>query len=56
MAETVNCNKVIKTCKYSWVGRGNGFYYCDYLCKTGKIRECSPEECDKYEKKERRSK
>ena len=53
MSETVKCSKVISTCKY---GRciTNEYRYCDYLCKTGHRRGCSPEQCDKYVKKGRK--
>ena len=50
MAKTYNCNEVIKTCKYSQNISG-AYFLCDYLCRTGKVRKCKPEECDKYEKK-----
>lgn len=50
MSETVNCNKVIKTCEYNFEVSGK-YYYCDYLCRTGKIRTCAPEKCNVYSKK-----
>ena len=46
----VKCSKVIKTCKYGAVFN-DSTKFCDYLCKTGKRRGCSVDECDKYEKK-----
>ena len=40
-------------CKYrGWLGNNTGTSKCcDYLYKTGKIRDCDAEDCDKYEKK-----
>lgn len=54
MADTVNCNKVIKNCKYNCEIKGK-YFYCDYLCITGKIRDCEPKKCDKYEKKNKKA-
>lgn len=42
--------KLCRSCKYS-VNFGAGTTLCDYMKKTGKRRECSVGECDKYEKR-----
>lgn len=52
MADTVNCNNVIKDCKYS-INISGMYFLCDYICKTGHMRDCKPEECNKYTKKSR---
>ena len=55
MNKTHNCNNVMRTCKYCTVISGN-LPVCDYLSMTGSRRGCPPEQCDKYEKKEKKRK
>lgn len=47
-------DKKCSTCKYSkyMTGSNNSFKACHYALDTGKLRDCPPQECNKYEKKE----
>lgn len=52
---TVNCTEaVMKTCKYSQ-NISNKYFICDYAYRTGKLRKCSPKECDQYIKKNKKA-
>lgn len=43
--------KQCKSCKYR--GKIQSINGCDYIYLTGKMRNCSPKECDKYEQGKR---
>lgn len=49
-AELVNCDdvKVNRSCIYSAVGDT-----CDYIVRTGRMRGCLPQQCDRYQKRKR---
>lgn len=49
--KTYQCSKVQKTCVYASFIRNSNYGVCDYIGVTGKRRGCSPECCDKYEKR-----
>ena len=51
MVET--SSKYCKQCEYSWGHQdSHGFVYCDYLCRTGKRRNCPVGKCDKFKQRE----
>ena len=55
--KTVKCSECSETCKYAcYMSMGAKgipkFVSCDYILHTSQRRGCSPEACDKYEKKE----
>lgn len=47
-----DCNSVIRKCIYS--SKMTGTYFCDFLCKTGHSRGCSPRHCSEFATKGRR--
>ena len=51
-SKTVKCTEsVMKKCKYSYRYNSSSNTYCDYMTKVGHRRGCSPEACDKFEKR-----
>lgn len=40
------CKK--NNCKYLRTRKTGGLTYCDYLCTTGKMRDCMPDLCTHY--------
>lgn len=53
MAKTVKCSEVHNKCIY-WKRYGYDFRFCDYMCMEGKRRGCKPEECNKFESKNKK--